>query len=427
LKKLTQVHGFSNSPSLPQFASPRPNTQVANNSISPDDSRLSEQQMLQEDSEAQMTLEDKQRLYYSMTLPSAYKLTDNIKRTIFEVMDTVVVPHVKFLPKLKRVRANGEPMYPSFAKPNLTTATASPLIVTILKEANLWNEMNLKDRTFKWMLIWQLVDKRIADDRARVATYMRGAVLKGETCDECVFVIYMLISYINFLELRYKSKQGDTTSARAVQNQSLKDLSDIVTLDDEESFVDRMGCLYSSIAYRNLYRTFVHFALSATKKKGFWKRQRARVALSEMFTVHDEAFALLCLENGMPVWLRDLEREDYDETHPDQVTIIGLDGKKKEPDDKPKKLSHKYITRKQGKGWSNEGIGQFNKLLRMVKEKRNTPHYKSLESEVKGYYEKLDNVSNAMAGNSMINLSEAEEEVSEAEEEPEMGMVLFAV
>lgn len=179
---LLQVHGFSNPPPLPNFASPSPNLQVANNSISPDDNSGISEQILQEDSDAQVTLEDKQRLYYSMTLPSAYKLTDNIKRTIFEVMDTVVVPHVKFLPKLKRIKAKGkaEPVYPSFAKPNLTTATASPLIVTILKEANLWNEMSLRDRTFKWMLIWELVDKRIADDRARVATYMRGEVLKGE-------------------------------------------------------------------------------------------------------------------------------------------------------------------------------------------------------------------------------------------------------
>lgn len=228
--------------------------------------------------------------------------------------------------------------------------------------------------------------------------------------------------------MRYKPKQGDTTSKRAVQNKALRTLSDIVTSDDEEeSFVDRMGSLYSNQAYRDLYRTFVHFALSATKKKGFWNRQRARVALSEMFTVHDEAFALLCLENGMSVWLRDLEREDYDESHPDQVTIIGPDGKKKEPDDKPEKLSHKYITRKQGKGWSNEGIVQFNNLLRMVKEKRNTPHYRSLETEVKGYYERLDNVSSAIAGNSMINLSEDGEEASEAEEEADMGMVLFTV
>lgn len=227
--------------------------------------------------------------------------------------------------------------------------------------------------------------------------------------------------------MRYKPRPGDTTSARAVQNRALRDLSDVITLDDGETYIDRIAQIYSRPAYRDLYKTFVHFALSATKKKGFWKRQRARASLSDMFTVHDEAFALLCVENGLPVWLRVLEREEYDTNHPDQVTTIGPDGKKKEPEDKPKQLFHKYITRKQGKGWSNEGIGQFNKLLRMVKEKRNTPHYKSLETEVRGYYEKLDNVSSTMAGNNMISLSEDGEEVSEAEEEPEMGMVLFAV
>lgn len=151
---------------------------MVNNEVTPAFSRVSTFPQ-QEDSEGQMTLEDRQRLYYSMKVPNAYNLTDNIKRTVFEVMDTVIVPHVKFLPKLKKMKNNGEPVYPSFAKPNLTTATASPLIVTILKEANLWNEMSLKDRTFKWMLIWQLCDKRIADDRARVATYMKEAVLKG--------------------------------------------------------------------------------------------------------------------------------------------------------------------------------------------------------------------------------------------------------
>lgn len=52
----------------------------------------------------------------------------------------------------------------------------------------------------------------------------------------------------------------------------------------------------------NIYKAFVHFALAATKKRGFWDRNKERVPPKAMFTEVEEAFVILCLENALGVW-----------------------------------------------------------------------------------------------------------------------------
>lgn len=106
-----------------------------------------------------------------------------------------------------------------------------------------------------------------------------------------------------------------------------------------------------------------------------YRNRKSKELLSKCFTVTDEAFALLILLNGEQVW-----RNQHGEN--DKKNWTGPN------------FQYVYTKNRSGKKsnkWSEEGIGKFWEMCRLVKEKRqNRETGEAFEKEIKEYFEMED-------------------------------------
>lgn len=123
----------------------------------------------------------------------------------------------------------------------------------------------------------------------------------------------------------------------------------------------------------NIYKAFVHFALAASKKRGFWNRNKEKVPPKAMFTEIEEAFVILSLENALGVW---------------HAIANGV-----EKDLRPR---FKYTANGKGKGkgsgrsWTKAGLRRFNQLIELVREMRKSEFYIKVNDEIMKEYNPSD-------------------------------------
>ena len=114
--------------------------------------------------------------------------------------------------------------------------------------------------------------------------------------------------------------------------------------------------------------TFLVFAdtfLSRVVGMAFWRKHCAKMPISEMATVSDEAFTLLLLENYWDQW----STKNIDE-YKSEVTIDeATNQKKKRKATWGKFTSGAWGSRRFG-GWSKEGLVRFNQLYSQVEQDR---------------------------------------------------------
>jgi len=125
--------------------------------------------------------------------------------------------------------------------------------------------------------------------------------------------------------------------------------------------------------------TFIVFAatfLSRVVGMSIWRKNCAKLPISEMATVSDEAFTLLLLENYWEGW----STKNLDE-YKSEVTIDETTNqKKKRKATWGKFTSGAWGSRRFG-GWSKEGLVQFNQLYSQVEEDRKKDNAAEVEEQ----------------------------------------------
>ena len=171
----------------------------------------------------------------------------------------------------------------------------------------------------------------------------------------------------------------------------------------------------------NLYEEYSNYGDDETKKKAFhwfaytilpcvsactknFVRRQCTETISYVMTVSDEAFALLTLKN-------------YEDRRRSQAEVEHL------PDleERKKKWIHGLYTsggivHKLNRGWSNEGIRQYNEYCVMIREQReNVESWRQLETDFMAYCQEIDDITRIGGGDLVVNgliISDGEEEIA---------------
>jgi len=105
---------------------------------------------------------------------------------------------------------------------------------------------------------------------------------------------------------------------------------------------------------------FADMFLSRVVGVAFWRKNSAKMPISEMATVSDEAFALLLLEKYWDTWsTKNLETYQKEATFDERTN-------KKRTATWGKCTTNAWGSKRFG-GWSKEGLDQFNELFLSVK------------------------------------------------------------
>ena len=110
-----------------------------------------------------------------------------------------------------------------------------------------------------------------------------------------------------------------------------------------------------------------------------WRQNFRRDEMSSVFTVSDEAFAFLVLDNNREYWKLCYERGEHNIPVTESTSASGRSHKRR-------KIDTKYTKRgsEGGKqGWTQNGIDTYNILLKAVMNNRNKAESKDLEGRLK--------------------------------------------
>ena len=120
-----------------------------------------------------------------------------------------------------------------------------------------------------------------------------------------------------------------------------------------------------------------------------WRYKAYNSHISEIFSVSDEAFAMLLLENNY---------EDY-------KMVYNLSRKVTRKESKPKYTKDSNLNEK-FKGWSQKGLKRYDKLVRIVTNQRRATISLELEEELKNKYASICG-----------KMTELDREINETDEE----------
>ena len=167
------------------------------------------------------------------------------------------------------------------------------------------------------------------------------------------------------------------------------------------------------------FDTFVNVCLLPLTSVSEWRTNASCRTISDSFTVSDEAFAMLVLENNI---------DDFDQLVTDlfgplpagqsERTVASLPDRKNtksrytkgdstKREAKRRKVSNNFDGSTKFQGWSADGIARFNELYEEVKKYRDTDEGESADQRVWKRYMKLCNYS---TGNSQSSSTDENED-----------------
>jgi hypothetical protein len=123
------------------------------------------------------------------------------------------------------------------------------------------------------------------------------------------------------------------------------------------------------------FEAFCILFLRHTTGKVSWKSSSRSSRISETFTISDEAFAFLVLDDNINYW-----RKYYlSDVNAVSQVVASSGGKGKKP---AIRVETKYSLKNRTGAWSNEGIRTYNILFQEVMHLRNAPDCKTMENEL---------------------------------------------
>ena len=118
---------------------------------------------------------------------------------------------------------------------------------------------------------------------------------------------------------------------------------------------------------KDILRSFVHYALRHMIPINVWIQSKQNMKISHIFSIHDEAFAILVLMNNWKVWEAMAKGEKRTRGARTTDTLFTN-----------KKCSINNVEM-YTKGWSNDGLKEFNIILRYLISVRNKKEQKDME------------------------------------------------
>ena len=212
---------------------------------------------------------------YTGNIPSEYAVTDALKQQIQGIMNSAVLPLVKFVPR------RSSEAFQFYSKPDLRSPSSCELAYLILGKCNLWNaSTTLEVRAHWWMAIRDEVKKMISAYRNTTSNNIKTQILA-------------------YLESPKDTQQEDTVQEmdQPLVYRLLPKLESVVAMAKAKTLTN-----LREIENAETFKSFVHFCLSKTRPSKPWKKVKHNVPVSSFFTVYDEAFAILILENSVHVW-----------------------------------------------------------------------------------------------------------------------------
>jgi hypothetical protein len=148
---------------------------------------------------------------------------------------------------------------------------------------------------------------------------------------------------------------------------------------DEESYDPYEVMTIIRTSNINAFEAFCVLCLKHIVGTSSWRENFRKDTISKAFTISDEAFAFLILDNNRVFWNLCYTEGEHNIPVIESTSVSGRSHKRR-------KIETRYT--KQGssggkQGWNQEGIGTYNTLLKVVMNNRNNSESKDLEENLK--------------------------------------------
>ena len=128
---------------------------------------------------------------------------------------------------------------------------------------------------------------------------------------------------------------------------------------------------------KDVLRAFIHYALSNMIANSIWVGSRSEKRAGLMFSLQDEAYAILIMMNNWGVWERMVKGEKRDRGKSSDTLYTN----------KTVTINSVNLSLK---GWTNEGMQEFNDILEYLSTVRNNEDTIEMENEIMNEYNDLD-------------------------------------
>lgn len=161
----------------------------------------------------------------------------------------------------------------------------------------------------------------------------------------------------------------------------LKKLREIGKTDDVVRRIEGFRKLRSGKDV-DLLRGFVHFCLKNVIFNATWTVNRSDMRLGEMFTIQDEAFALMLMMNCWVVWEDKAKGVSVERGRKAKTIFTNTLLRVRSRGGDVKEVLNK--------GWNNASVKEFNNCMKYLKTVRNLDSYKLIEMSLLEEYKELD-------------------------------------
>ena len=137
------------------------------------------------------------------------------------------------------------------------------------------------------------------------------------------------------------------------------------------------------------FKAFVHYALRNMIPSNEWVASKSEICVGKICTIYDEAFAVLVLMNNWLEWKamvggQDRRRDENSRTlFTNKHVSLGGERNSGSTEGSRRRKKKNMV---QIKGWSEEGISVYNKILQYLVSVRNESEYKDIEEELLEIY-----------------------------------------
>ena len=131
---------------------------------------------------------------------------------------------------------------------------------------------------------------------------------------------------------------------------------------------------------KDIIRAFFHYALSNMLSRSTWLLERSTQRAGLIFSICDEAYAILVMMNNWDVYERMSNGEER--TRGKYLKTLFTNNKVES--------NNPNVTIKMLKGWSGKGVKEFNEITTYLLNVRNEEYVTDLENELMQEYKELD-------------------------------------
>ena len=172
---------------------------------------------------------------------------------------------------------------------------------------------------------------------------------------------------------------------------------------DEESYDpgELVSIIRTTTDYTDAFESFCILCLKHIAGTAVWRQNYRKDLVSSAFTISDEAFAFLVLDNNREYWKLCYEMGEHNIPVVEGTSASGRSHKRRKIDTKYTKRGSAGGTQ----GWNQEGIDTYNILLKEVMNSRNKSESRDLEVKLKKQWN-TDKMNRLQSAGMVVNQDE---------------------